>query len=529
MSGTREFTPTTKWSMLATGITDYLHTSGAAMGTDRTTKETHMSLCGGPYGRLDIPMDKNDSWLRAYAAELDRKQHSLFFCERRTDVFRMHFDLDFIQNTVVTREYVVALAGAANGVFRDFFPKLEPCAEEWVTIVLGAPPKTLERDGATRVKTGYHLIWSKLYVTQAMALKLRASLVSLLERTWDAREDGANSYHDVVDEVVLTRNGLRMYGSDKAVRCKVCKNSGKLRGTCTSCGGRGLLIENRAYTLSTVVSPDGGIDDDLCARYTDSTLECVRASSTRVSNKVPTPGFVVPDNAVVVSTRKAGRKRKSGEMCIPNRPRGLGDAHLLDRATIPVYDAIGQRINTVEKWGQLRVDRVFRTKTRYLCHVSGPGSSYCRNVGRAHGSSGIYFVITKVGIVQRCYSHKGNCRSYASGVVSELKPWLREALFGINNSITTASPPKVAKLGVPVRRKKSYPPIERIHVDDSKQSQPHPDFPGMTRGEVEKLPDDKRRDVQAECFRKLPDARDVYETIHRDANGKPETEPNKHN
>ena len=483
-----------------------------------------MSLCGGPYGRLNIPMESNDAWLRAYSAELDRAQHSLFFCERRTEVFRMHFDLDFLQSDAVPLAYVVALVSAANSVFRSFFPGLPPAAEEWGAMILSAPPKSVERNGCTLVKSGYHVIWNKLYVNQRRALKLRANVVSLLERTWDKREECANSYHDVVDEVVLTQNGLRMYGSDKAVRCKVCKNS-KSRASCVPCGGRGLLIENRAYTLSAVLGPDGEKCPELCSKYLGCTLECVRATSTRVSNRAPTPGYKVPDNAVKSPTGRSGRKRKLGPS---SSSRGGGesgprDCRLLDRS-IPVYPEIAKRINATEKWEGLDVLRVFfnSKKREYLVHVSGPGSSYCRNVGRAHGSSGVYFMVKSTGIHQRCYSHKGTCRSYTSGVVSELKPWLREALFGVGNTITAPAPSGGLRLGIPVpRAPKSYPPIEQIHVEDLSLSQPHPDFPGMTRGEVDQIPESRHREVQAECFRKLPIASAVHALIMADDNGNP--------
>jgi hypothetical protein len=163
-----------------------------------------MSLLGWPYGRLVIPDEMRDTWLKEYAKELMRGAHSLYFAERKTPVFRMHFDLDFKQAAAVRLPELTALALAATTVFRDFYPGVAADAPAWRIMVLTAPPKPTRTDGVELVKSGCHLIWPELHVDQGIALQLRLNFVAHLTRTWPARVAGSNSYDDVVDETVLT-------------------------------------------------------------------------------------------------------------------------------------------------------------------------------------------------------------------------------------------------------------------------------------------------------------------------------------
>lgn len=534
-------TPGTLWGTMGR-LKDWIDENGVMLDASQAkVKETHMSFVGGPYGRLHIPDELHESWLRAYADEMSRNQHSVFFCERRTPVFRMHFDLDFVQATAVEPEYVHQMTTAATDVFRDFFPELAADAEEWLAVVLKTSPKPTKRSDGTGgiVKTGFHVIWPYLCVDKAMALQLRLNFVAKLERDWAKRVGDSNSYDDVVDKLVLTSNGLRMYGSDKAAKCKPCRGSHRASTSCTICQGRGVLVENRSYRLDHILSPDGSHDAVRCREWLADPHTCIRFTTTRLAQKVPTPGFKVPSYAITNATIRKAKAGGGGGGGGGQGINGPPNSELVD-ATSPVYRHIKEFIANamgVAEWREIDVVRVFLNRTQgYICHVNGPGSCYCRNVSRAHGTSTIYFSITPIGVTQGCYSPKGTsrctCRNYRRSPTqpeTHLTNWLKTALFGVKPAAsTTATAPPIpdslrggegyheirrkrkATSPLPHHKQHNAPvtllPLTGAHT-------PHPDYPGMSVAEVAAIPARKLREVQLRCMQKLPDPCDVHRKI----------------
>ena len=467
-------------------------------------KESHMSLLGWPYGRLLIPDNIHGSWLTEYTKELQRGVHSLFFAERKTPVFRMHFDLDFNQPAPVTLDYIEMLARDANKVFRGFFPDMGADSATWRVLVLTAPPKPVEKDGVHSVKSGSHLIWPALHVDQAIALQLRLNLLDHIRRTWPPRDPGSNPYDDIVDETVLKSNGLRMYGSDKASKCTDCKRA---RSNCETCLGLGTIVENRAYTLATVLSPLGGTDQETLDSLTSNLFACVTMSSIRVSSPTPTPGFKVPvhavSNEVVKRARAAASKR-------PTPGGGPPGSEVIDRSC-PIFDQlqgyIRSKLSTQLKWVGIDLKHIFLLKKKgvYICKVDGPGSLYCENVGRAHSSSTIYFEVSSDGITQRCFSPKVtngmSCKSYRGRTVP-INNWLRDAMFGSNKFVPYVETFKVNIEG------------DDMGTSDPFSNFPNPDYPGMTFGEVTRITNPlHRKELKQKCLSTLPDPRTVYAGI----------------
>jgi hypothetical protein len=467
-------------------------------------KETHVSLLGWPYGRLLIPDNKHGSWLTEYTKELQRGVHSLYFAEHKTPVFRMHFDLDFTQPSPVPLDYLQKIGRAANTVFREFYPGLGVDSEEWSILLLTAPPKPVEKDGVHLVKSGCHMIWPYLYVDQGIALQLRLNLLAHITRTWPARPEGANSYEDVVDETVLKSNGLRMYGSDKASKCKDCRG---VRKKCEKCHGMGTVVENRAYTLAQAVTPAGEPDEATTSALRANLFACVNISSIRVSNKQPTPGFVVPPHAVSNDSVKKARSKAHKRKVAGGGPPG---SEAIDRSC-PVFthleNYIRTRLSTEFKWVGIDLKHIFlqRNKGVYICKVDGPGSLYCQHVGRAHSSSTIYFEVDKHGISQRCFSPKVtngvSCKSYR-GTKVQMNQWLQDALFGSKSFVRTTDSDEVTG--------------SEEEMKDPWSSFPHADYPGMTCGEVSRIPDIEKGIVKRRCLSRLPDPRSVHASIIKD-------------
>ncbi len=487
----------------------------------RDKPETHMSLAGGPLGRLSIPDEMHESWLRVYAAELALNTHSLFFAERRTPIFRMHFDLDFTQPEPVTLHYLIAVARECVNVFRLFFPTVPEDAPMWRCAILTAKPKPVTKDSEVLVKSGCHMLWPWLYVNQVQALQMRANVVDTLVRTWPARHAPANSYDDVVDRTVLTSNGLRMMGSDKAARCKKCKN-GAAREKCTACDGRGFLVENRAYLLAMVLSSSGEPDRQRVDAWKKDLFMCVRFTSIRSSRVEHSAGFKVPAHAVtddaVRSVRKKAKKTGGkGTVESPHEAVGLPGSVTIDPSS-RIFVELQTFLTTCmsAQWTGICINNLHIQHDigRYTVHVGGPGSSYCQHVARAHGSSTVYFTVEEDGVRQRCFSpklHNGvSCRVYKS-TVYPLSRWLQEAMFGESGAkgrvtlptssdegilAKSAAYTKALTARVEAKRKKiqddektlSVLGMKKIKVEEGRGvDMPHPVFKGKTCGEVERM------------------------------------------
>lgn len=362
---------------------------------DKTVAETHMSLVGGRYY---IPDAQHDRWLRVYSEELRLNECSMFMVERRTPVFKMFLDLDFQDQSEVTSDTVLQFVEIITSVFRSFFPDANT-----ECVVLGSPCKVL----ATSVKTGVHLIWPHIHVTEKQALTMRLNAVALLERTLPPRTPVQNSIADVVDASVLCGNGLRMYGSHKAARCK-CKDV----NTCLVCD-LGYIVENRPYTLSMVW--DGALQPDRVATLLVDVYALVQLTTIRWLGP-PTPGYRPPPTAMAATLPKRITPHQleivktTGCAAVPRKRHfAVMDVTPTVRDTIETF--LQRRLSA---WVNLHVRDLSTRKESVCVHVGGEGSSYCINVGRAHTSSVVYFMFTSKGCSQMCFSKHGDCSKYRS-------------------------------------------------------------------------------------------------------------------
>src|SRR3989344_1754213 len=363
----------------------------ALLKGNRAVKETHMSMVGGIFGRLAIPDDRHEEWLTMYANELRANPTSLFFCERRTPVFRMFLDLDFIEAEVVDLAYLKKFSRECTRVFREFFSNL--CtADIWKCVILTSPPSMKNEDV---IKTGCHLLWPCMFVNQVQALQMRATLVDTLTRTWTPREPPANTYEEIVDRTVFISNGLRMMGSSKGLKCKTCKNMVRERQNCAGCQSTGYIVENRVYSVAVILSHDEEDNETLTAWRQNISL-CVQMTSIRSFRDIYSAGFNLPATVVVDAEVKRLKKKVKvgceGSVERPHEAIGLPGAVVLDKST-RLFMAIQAFIisNLNPNWNELQADALLiqHSMGRFIVHVSGPGSSYCTNVNRAHSSSHI--------------------------------------------------------------------------------------------------------------------------------------------
>ena len=233
-----------------------------------STTCTHFSYAGGKYF---IPTDDNDAWLRKYAEILQRTSQLgenavVFLIEKKTPVFRMHFDLDIIQATAMTKAVVADHVRLFCTVFKKYYKQEQEqdqpgenattlADNTFVCYVLNAkstPRRGYGENQPMGVKTGIHLIWPYLLVNQERALHLREACIYAAIEAFGKRSPPKNPYADMIDESVLLKNGLRMVGSDKKVACEECKEVPP--ASCRSCQNTKRVNENRVYSPYFVIN-----------------------------------------------------------------------------------------------------------------------------------------------------------------------------------------------------------------------------------------------------------------------------------
>lgn len=409
-------------------------------GATRDAKEpTHFSLAGGKYF---IPMEHNQRFLHLYAEEWRRfPENRLFFIERKTPVFRMHFDLDMVQPVAPTDAEMLSLARLFCSAMKLQYSVSDIDPRTFVCIVLKAPSMPKKgwpgEDGSEPPlveKTGYHMIWPFLYVTQEQALQLREVCV-VKANQMGPRLPPCNPYSDMIDTTVLLENGLRMVGSDKVKTCGACKGKGKphapaegrgrgeLKEQCHWCAGSGRLAENRVYKPDFVLGPDNNLDEKRLQGITgvQNRLPCARFCSIR-SSSTPTPTFKPLSNIpcpTLTKLRTSGKRRlpasaesaaSVGESGESTTVSGSGNEREVSPST--ALFKLAQEFLRIgmggEQWAAVELWKLtfLFSHNQYRAKVRGEGASFCTNVRRCHTSSTVYFIFKSDGVVQRCYCKK---------------------------------------------------------------------------------------------------------------------------
>lgn len=207
----------------------------------------------GLYGNA---IERYDKFLGLYGNEIEAPTKKLTYSEKRSaPVFRMYFDLDMLGRAPMSDDAVLEIVkevqkttvlffpGAPNESFKCVVSRTKdkevevsskvPREESSPDVGGGGgndsnPPKHKAQEvmRETFVKTGVHINFPMLLVNLSMALQLRFSLLSEMEKKFGQREIAHNPWSDVIDKAPYN-GGLKMVGSVKKQECKECKTSKK--------------------------------------------------------------------------------------------------------------------------------------------------------------------------------------------------------------------------------------------------------------------------------------------------------------
>ncbi len=345
----------------------WLSENGFLNNRSENAPRTHTLMSGGVIGVPDVEYDK---FLTKYAHEVKMKNPVLTLSELRSDpIFRMYFDIDLLDEKVLDGDFCIRMSTIIQDVIKTYYPN-ESCQDSFRCVVCTTKTKEVENDGVKLVKNGYHIIYPSLNVNLEQALQLRYNVVYKLAEVLGERSISSNPWSDAIDKAPYM-GGLKMCGSYKKVKCKVCpkktfpvveekkaimkkisvaRKKAHLREpgykydnlddlskrerldptlsnlrqeyfnhdckySCTTCLGKEKYIENRTYMPEYTLSGDGSIDTESLNRLKGDMYETMCNTSIRCfSTDTVTDGFkkpvgvpVFPDEKNGASVRNMGR------------------------------------------------------------------------------------------------------------------------------------------------------------------------------------------------------------------------------
>jgi hypothetical protein len=352
---------------------------------------THFLLDGGLW---KIPTERYQEFLMILSGDL-QNNCKYYISENRTDIFRFVCDLDFYDEFIITTPKIERIVKIIQEVVDEYY-------QNKTVIICGTDSKTVEINSVEYIKSGFHLVWPKIFITVEKAKELRLLFISKLTEVFGQRELH-NSWENVVDLAIYTDNGLRMIGSRKMTPCK------NKDINCEKCMGTGKVDEGRVYKPISVLNEQN--EDYIKSVKNDY---YVMLLETCIRNFYGFPETNLIKELIITIVSKNTVKKKTNDDV--NKK-----IELFIRKKFSDYNNINVKKLT-------KVDN-----NTYFVEVD---TNFCMNVNRTHTSSNIYFQIKPTGISQRCFCKKdstdgrifGICKKFTSKEV-ELTKTLCGSLF----------------------------------------------------------------------------------------------------
>ena len=357
-------------------------------------------------GVLCVPESSNDDFIHEYSRGVLMGGRPSCIVEYKPRVFRMFYDLD-----IVTKDIHMAKLMSA-GDFQENVKNimhiiciatvfLFDVARSSATICISNVPKKK----GDEIKVGIHITFDNIFVTSPTALHIREKLLELL----NVEENPfANSWEQIVDSAVFKGSGMRLPWAakhDDLKRVYVPRVEY-------------LLDSEESDIIETKLFPDE-IIKSLSSVKDVISKTCLRARG--VLTKLRNPEIDI-------------------ECSSPTNSGNFSHASLREYSS-----AIGEIERLIPPQYEGKVTGVIKADHVYMFRHS---SRYCENVARNHKTSNTYFLVSKAGMRQCCYSRKEEdvgqkyCRcSDFRGEYIKLPPSLTEELFPDEDEKKNLPPP----------------------------------------------------------------------------------------
>ncbi len=254
-------------------------------------------------------------------------------------------------------------------------------------VVCACDQDKVEGDGTHKV--GFHVVWPEVVVQAATALALRQLMVDALDAQVDLASCGivGGAWNTIVDASVYRANGLRMPWSAK---------------------GR---ADMRVYRPVATLEPTTRMRRVQQAGGVTALRDWIRRLSIRTQ--------MPPTLALATATTDAATDVATGAPSMTSMSlTQYADVLPALAAALPI-EFLGQRFTAI-----VQPNTSAGQSTTAHSFILRSTARYCMNLGRAHRTNTVYFVLTRRGVHQRCYCRcettegrkYGMCKDFASQV-----------------------------------------------------------------------------------------------------------------
>lgn len=351
-------------------LKNWLKKNGYLEKSKDVPNPTHLLLDGG---KVYLPKNMEKKFIENYSNEMT-KNCTLYYVETRPKIFKYMIDLDIGDDHYWNREEIMKIVKYVNSIVNQFYDYGN------TVICCTAPLKHKKKS----VHTGIHLIWPKIFVNVEIAMMFRKAILQKIEETMGKRDTSfQNSWEDAFDELIYTRNGYRMVGSDKL--------NPKTR-----------IPENRLYQPLFAIDINGERTEYI-KKLMENTYFLILETSIRyipLKNPKCMNPTRIPDWAS--DEVKNPVKRSNIKKSLYSGAQEFITIDYFIRKHIPEYSREKSLIRDV---------RINPDGSLYV----STDSRYCMNIGRDHNSCGVYFHVTREGLFQKCFCPCDNLRGRKHG------------------------------------------------------------------------------------------------------------------
>lgn len=309
-------------------------------------------------GVLCVPENSHDEFLAEYARGVVQGGKYSCVVEYKPKVFRMFYDLDIVASPELAEamtkgdfsEDVHTVFKTVCGVTADLFE-----VDRTEVIMCASNFTKKAKDG---VKVGIHLTFGSIFVTSPVALFVRSKV---LEKLSDIKNPFVNDWEQVVDAAVHKGSGMRLPWAAKPEEPKR------------------VYVPMLKYILD---------------RKEEMRHELLDVSGFAATRKI----------LADVSLRARGALTKLLVDAELDDTESPSYSESLKHESLRQFETVVAELEKIipEEYGG-KITGVLKTDHVYMFRHS---SKFCSNVGRHHHSSNTYFMVTKKGMHQRCYSRK---------------------------------------------------------------------------------------------------------------------------
>ena len=371
---------------------------------------THTLFDGG---RLFIQDEQMEAFLYCVANCMEHNE-DVFVIERRPQLYRLFVDFDMVDVYAMSSTELLRYAACLQKqIVNAVDQTLPPGAVDLV--VCTCRTKIVSKDGRSFVKSGVHLIWPRLFVSDDTALRLRQHLLIGLHLTFGERShDFKHPWSKVIDAEVYKGAGLRMKGSKKM---QACGCSSKDRADCSKCMGRGKLVDDRIYRPAHVLDKDGapvsgelGKLDNAKEKLHKTSIRippdqhCTCLSAKDVQDVIPELMSYAEDSSLLPAYSGS---RISDYKDVDNQ-------NLFSSLNVSIQQAFSQAYFGI----QLRSVQFSESTNTYLIRTD---CKYCLCKGAKHASNHIYFVLSPGWLHQKCHDEECILKRQRKGHSSSAK------------------------------------------------------------------------------------------------------------